>query len=187
MLSTLFISTYIKCSYYIMEYTCTLPCAATIPVEAGSSLTGSLEEGGLVRYELQVPPHGLSLNICVSQGEILIYGSSVVPNPNSALNDFNLTVNATTTPCVNITIDESASVSETAKHESTFVLIEGLDSTNDYTIVVSASEPPEDNNDRGSGEPDVTYPTEGRFELNEFKSRRSFLLQISNALGSPVY
>jgi uncharacterized protein YegL len=139
---------------------------STIPVETSSSLTGSLEEGYLVRYELQVPPQfKLSLYVCVSQGEIQLYGSSVIPNPNSALNDFNASVNSTSVnPCANVSIDGSSSGSQTTQRDSIFVSIEGLDSTNDYTLVTSTSELAGDNNERGSGElPDVIYPTDGGF------------------------
>ena len=135
-------------------------------METSGSLTGSLEEGYLVRYELQVPPQfKLSLYVCVSQGEIQLYGSSVIPNPNSALNDFNASVNSTSVnPCANVSIDGSSSGSQTTQRDSMFVSIEGLDSTNDYTLVTSTSELAGDNNERGSGElPDVIYPTDGGF------------------------
>ena len=166
--------TYIHTSNYILakhgkqcaKAVLRTPCAGTIPVEASSSLTGSLEEGGLVRYELQVPPQfKLSLYVCVSQGEIQLYGSSVIPNPNSALNDFNTSVNSTSVnPCANVSINGSSSGSQTAQSDSIFVSIEGLDSTNDYTLVTSTSELPGDNNERGSGEPpDVIYPIDGGF------------------------
>ena len=102
----------------------------------------------------------------VREGYIQVYGSSVIPNPNSALNDFNLSLNSTlnSTICVSVSTDGSAaSGSQTSlPHESIFVFIEGVDPMNDYTLVVSTSKPP-DNNERGSGEPDVSYPTEGEF------------------------
>ena len=134
---------------------------AAIPVEIGSSLSGSLEAGDVVRYEIDVPIHGLSLNICVSQGEIEFYGSYIIPNPNSALNDFMLLV-GTETHCVNVTVDSSGE-SQGSGSATLFVSLEGNDPLSNFEIAVSSIEPPvvEDDNDRGSGESDVNYPDEG--------------------------
>ena len=64
-----------------------LAYAATIPVNIGQQV-GTLSRGGKVRYELQVPGGGVTVNLCVSIGSVLFYGSFTVPNPNSALHDY---------------------------------------------------------------------------------------------------
>ena len=61
--------------------------AATLPVEVGQQV-GSLPRGGRVRYELQLPVDGVTVNLCVNIGTVLFYGSFTVPNPNSALYDY---------------------------------------------------------------------------------------------------
>ena len=127
-------------------------------------MNGSLEKGGLVRYEFEVPPDGLSLNICVSQGEIELYSSFTVPNPNSALNDHMLLVKSNES-CMNVNIYRHNSTTTAPNTQnSVFVSLEGKESQNIYMIVTSEGEPSaaeEEASGEEGGEPEVRLPTEG--------------------------
>ena len=157
--------------------------AAAIPVETGDSVSGTLDKEGVVRYEFEIPPHGLSLNVCVSEGEIVVYGSTLVPNANPALNDFMLLVGADS--CMNVTVDSSE---DSELDSSLFVSLEGVDTLSEFDIGISAIEPPvetEDNNERGSGEPDISYPKEGllHFLTVLCTNLKSFLFAEKNCFG----
>ena len=157
--------------------------AAAIPVETGDSVSGTLEKEDVVHYEFEIPPHGLSLNVCVSEGEIVVYGSTLVPNANPALNDFMLLVGADS--CMNVTVDSSE---DSELDSSLFVSLEGVDILSEFDIAISAIEPPvetEDNNERGSGEPDISYPKEGllHFLTVLCTNLKSFLFAEENCSG----
>lgn len=117
-----------------------------------------MEEGGQIRYEFfEVPPQGLFLNICVSQGEIELYGSFVITNPNSALNDGMLLVtsNGSMTVCMNLTIENSNTSIDSNDTDSVYIALEGTQVENDFTLVTTEAEPPPDDDMDSTGEPDV--------------------------------
>ena len=119
-------------------------------------MSGTLEKEGVVRYEFEIPPHGLSLNVCVSEGEIVVYGSTLIPNANPALHDFMFLVGADT--CMNV---ESPGDSSIELDKTLFVSLDGVDTQSKFDITVSAIElsvETEDDNDRDSEEPDSSVP-----------------------------
>ena len=56
-------------------------------------MNGTLDGNETVRYHFPIPVIGITVEVCVSQGHILIYGSVTVPNPNSAFYDWVFDVN----------------------------------------------------------------------------------------------
>ena len=135
----------------------------TIPREVGSQQNGSLERGGQIRYEFQVPTEGLELILCVSQGEIELYGSFTVSNPNAALHDYMYAVNSSdTVTCVDVVIEPPQtpghntinSSSASLDLDTIFISLEGIEEQNDFTIVTAEVTPEE-------GKPEITIPREG--------------------------
>ena len=121
------------------------------------TVSGTLEKEGVVRYEFEIPPHGLSLNVCVSEREIVVYGSTLIPNANPALHDFMFLVGADT--CMNV--DSPGDSSSIELDKTLFVSLDGVDTQSKFDITVSAIEPPivtEDDNDKDSEEPDFSVP-----------------------------
>ena len=57
---------------------------------------GSLNRNEVIRYNLSVPEIGITVQVCAEGGQIAVYGSVTYQNPNSALNDFQLVVDCTT-------------------------------------------------------------------------------------------
>ena len=55
-------------------------------------MNGTLDEDESVRYHFQVPIAGITLDVCVSGGHVIVYGSVSVPNPNSAFYDWMIEV-----------------------------------------------------------------------------------------------
>ena len=41
-----------------------------------------------IRYNLLVPVTGITVQVCITEGHIRVYGSVSVPNPNPAFHDF---------------------------------------------------------------------------------------------------
>ena len=55
---------------------------------------GSLGEGETIPYEFPLPEDGVTVKMCVQTGQVNLYTSTEVPNPNSALYDHKLEVKA---------------------------------------------------------------------------------------------
>ena len=116
--------------------------AATIPVELGVQ-RGTLQRGGKVRYELQVPQEGVTVNLCVN-GSIVFYGSHEVPNPNEALYDYTQEVTGigacadAYVPVSQLETDSNQEDNEgTPSHNITITLymsLEGIEERNDFEL-----------------------------------------------------
>ena len=120
-----------------------------------------MEQGGQIRYEFQVPTEGLELILCVSHGEIELYGSFTISNPNAALHDYMYAANSSdTVTCVDVAIKPpqtpgyNTSNSSIASLDIIFISLEGIEEQNDFTIVTAEDTPEE-------GKPEITIPREG--------------------------
>ena len=71
-------------------HTCTH--TASIPTDIGHEMNGILGQNETVRYNLQIPVIGVTVEVCACAGRIVVYGSSSNPNPNSAFYEFFLEV-----------------------------------------------------------------------------------------------
>ena len=65
---------------------------ASIRTDIGHEMNGTLERNETVRYNLQIPVIGVTVEVCVSAGHIVLYGSTSDSNPNSAFYEFFLQV-----------------------------------------------------------------------------------------------
>ena len=55
-------------------------------------MNGTLDQNETVRYNLQIPVIGVTVEVCASAGRIVVYGSTSDSNPNSAFYEFFLQV-----------------------------------------------------------------------------------------------
>ena len=55
-------------------------------------MNGTLDKNETVRFNLQIPVIGVTVEVCVSAGHIVVYGSTSESNPNSAFYEFFLQV-----------------------------------------------------------------------------------------------
>ena len=55
---------------------------------------GNLDEGENIRYEFPLPEDGVTLKMCVQNGQVNCYASTEITTPNSALHDYKLEVKA---------------------------------------------------------------------------------------------
>ena len=53
-------------------------------------MNGTLDKDENVRYHFPIPVIGITVEVCISAGHIIVYGSVLVPNPNSAFYDWML-------------------------------------------------------------------------------------------------
>jgi collagen type VI alpha len=74
------------------EYVEELCMRASIPIDIGHDMNGALDQNETVRYNLQIPVIGVTVEVCVSAGRIVLYGSASDHNPNSAFYEFFLQV-----------------------------------------------------------------------------------------------
>ena len=61
---------------------------ASVPADVEEEMNGTLDGNETIRYHFPIPVIGITVEVCVSQGHILVYGSVTVPNPNSAFYDW---------------------------------------------------------------------------------------------------
>ena len=66
---------------------------ASVPADVEEEMNGTLDGNETIRYHFPIPVIGITVEVCVSQGHILVYGSVTVPNPNSAFYDWFFEVN----------------------------------------------------------------------------------------------
>lgn len=103
--------------------------------------------GERMRYQYSIGPEGVTLRLCISQGEVVLYASTVVPDPNAAYNHLTLkpiindSINGTL--CADEFIDSNllglGSLSNRTKRqametERLFVVIEGVATSSSFTL-----------------------------------------------------
>ena len=59
-------------------------------MDVGEALNGTLEQGEQARFQLDIPVVGLTIHLHVEAGRVVMYASTEIPNPNSALHDWKL-------------------------------------------------------------------------------------------------
>ena len=67
-------------------------CTGTAELTVGDEIITELSLGQQSRVRFDCPVDGITIKICASGGRIQAFGSYCAKNPNSALNDFSLTV-----------------------------------------------------------------------------------------------
>ena len=71
-------------------------CTVDQPLRVGELKSGSIRRGGgSVRISFSAPAEeGITVRLCVHEGQIILYASTSVPNPSAALHDWNTTIRA---------------------------------------------------------------------------------------------
>ena len=65
------------------------------PQIIGEPVKGTTGRGGAVRISLSAPAEeGITVRFCVREGSIILYASTTVPNPSSAINDWSTEIRA---------------------------------------------------------------------------------------------
>jgi receptor-type tyrosine-protein phosphatase Q len=84
---------------------------ASVPAGTDEEMNGTLDKDETVRYHFPIPVIGITVKVCISAGHILVYGSVLVPNPNSAFYDWVLELDYEHSDqeieCKNVFIDPS--------------------------------------------------------------------------------
>ena len=94
----------------------------------------SLDKDEIVRYHYLVPDIGITVEACVSEGHVKVYGSVTIPNPNSALYSWKLEVKhdsqeTGTQTCQSYFLEITSSTTTSAPTTTT-----GANSSSDPTI-----------------------------------------------------
>ena len=102
---------------------------------------GSLGEGETIRYEFPLPEDGVTVKMCVQTGQVNLYTSTEVPNPNSALYDHKLEVKAQspgTEACDDVYIGEQGDLKRRSVIEklntTLFMSLTGMDGYNEFSF-----------------------------------------------------
>ena len=111
---------------------------ATQEVSLSTSEDGTIGMGVTARLQFAAPTNeGMTFRLCLSQGEIIIY-SSTIPNPSSAQFIWNDTVTANTCLTVFYDISEHHQNRQQNSTESNMILLyitlEGQDEVNGFTF-----------------------------------------------------
>ena len=94
------------------------PHTASIPTHVNDELNGTLDQNETVRYNLQIPVNGVTVEVCADTGHIVVYGSSSVPNPNSAFYEFFLQVYGNgPEPCDHVFYEPTVSPISSSDHQ----------------------------------------------------------------------
>ena len=115
-------------------------------------IDGSLNRNEIIRYNLFVPKIGITVQVCAEGGQIAVYGSVTYQNPNSALNDFQLVVDCTTSTNKNCSCGivfvpsklQKLHYDRTVKREATatvvYITVEGTDDSRENVFVMNATD-----------------------------------------------
>ena len=115
-------------------------------------IDGSLNRNEIIRYNLSVPEIGITVQVCAEGGQIAVYGSVTYQNPNSALNDFQLVVDCTTSTNKNCSCGkvfvpsklQKLHYDRTVKREATatvvYITVEGTDDSRENVFVMNATD-----------------------------------------------
>lgn len=102
----------------------------TIAKDVGIWIRGSLESGGKIRYEFQMPSEGMTVKLCVSRGHVDLYSSFLLPNPNSALHDYKCEART-----VDVTICDEVFIPAIAGNHTVYTALGGIsEDTNEYML-----------------------------------------------------
>lgn len=113
------------------------------PVEVATQLKGQISY-----FQYQLPTEGMTLHLTVVMGKAILYASTEIANPNSALHDVRLETDSSADVFlspkdlfeddfdINVIIDRKRDVKGSRKFTDidVFVSIEGLDSNNSYVL-----------------------------------------------------
>ena len=58
-----------------------------------------LSKNKTIRYNLLIPVIGVTVEVCITEGHVHVYGSVSIPNPNSAFHDLFIELDGNDTEC----------------------------------------------------------------------------------------
>lgn len=129
--------------YYFVFSTCTAPAAVFVEedVKVETQLIGTVSY-----FQYELPDEGLTLRLNVDEGRVVLYASTRIRNPNSALYDIRLETEVTEDVFVSpddfVTTGEGMERRERDSEEGDdksepamiFVTVEGLEKNNSYIL-----------------------------------------------------
>lgn len=113
------------------------------PVEIGQTIESLLDEGELSFFQFQLPMVGMTVQLQVQQGRVVMYASSKIRNPSAALYDVRLETDSTASVYLDPSdFEDNAPNPSSRKRQATvmftnttiFVSVEGLDNTNNFML-----------------------------------------------------
>lgn len=102
-------------------------------------MEGNLDIGESIRYQYQLPEDGMTIMICVRNGNIVLYASTKTTSPNSAFYDYKLDVSGQSSKdevCDDVYIDSSTGrkrdLSSEPANITLYVSLNGRDDYNEF-------------------------------------------------------
>ena len=113
------------------------------PVEIGQTIESLLDEGELSFFRFSLPMDGMTIQLQVQQGRVVMYASSRIRNPSAALFDVRLETDSTASVYLDPSdFEDDAPTPSSRKRQASvmftnttiFVSVEGLENTNNFML-----------------------------------------------------
>ena len=110
------------------------------PVEIGQTIESLLDEGELSFFQFSLPAQGMTFQLQVQKGRVVMYASNKIRNPSAALYDVRLETHSIASAYLSPSDFEfDAPDSSSRKRQATanttiFVSVEGLDNINSFVL-----------------------------------------------------
>ena len=115
--------------------------AASVSTRVGNGLEGTLDMGENVRYQYLLPEDGMTIMICVRVGNVVLYASTRVTTPNSALYEYILDISGQSLEsevCDDVYINSSGgkkrNIVSGSSNVTLYVTLNGVDESNIFAF-----------------------------------------------------
>ncbi len=105
-----------------------LPTVAA-EVSIATTVTDTLESGGIKYFEYPFPDEGLTLKVDVDEGSAVLYASDIIQTPSEALYDWKVETDG----YQDVFLDP-ADLDRPVMGDSVYVSVQGLESSNTFSI-----------------------------------------------------
>ena len=113
----------------------------SVAAKIGDGLEGTLDMGENIRYHYPLPEDGMTVEICVQVGNIVLFASTKVTTPNSALYEYKLDISgrsSETEVCDDVFVDSPGRLKRNVVSESSnitlYVALNGVDESNIFAL-----------------------------------------------------
>jgi len=110
----------------------------SVAAKIGSGLEGTLDMGENIRYHYPLPEDGMTVEICVQAGNIVLFASTKVTTPNSALYEYKMDISgqsSETEVCDDVYVDSPARRKRHVVSNITlYVAVNGVDESNTFAL-----------------------------------------------------
>ena len=113
----------------------------SVAARIGNGLEGTLDMGENIRYQYPLPEDGMTIKICVQDGKVVLYASTRVTTPNSALYEYKLDISGRssgTEVCDDVFVKSSESKKRNVVPESSnitlYVALNGEEQSNTFAL-----------------------------------------------------